>query len=269
MPALVCGAVVIFLHDRFRSTSKTPESTPLPSGPFGGGPNELRSWKSWHSPTYVNRLGFQKGDSPSKNWSFDPPLGGLQATFPAVTASDIRLDRRFAFRFDARAPKWDLNGPRTVVILTFVFVSFFTSGGEFSYVPSENANSPRAWPPLGAQSGLKTLEGLKKYKLVNAVAATGTFFGKAAVAAMALRISYFFMKNVTLVKEFGHSGPNLLLKSLTPTAATGMVWKLSLCGCIQRSVFCFFLHPSSENQSRKSEGKFPCFFNDFLQVMTP
>ena len=55
------------------------------------------------------------------------------------------------------------------------------------------------------------------------MAATGTLFEKASVAVMALRISYFFMKNVTLVKELCHSGPNLLLKSLTPTAATGMV----------------------------------------------
>ena len=62
----------------------------------------------------------------------------------AATASDIQLDRRFAFRFDARAPKWDLKVLRIKEIVTFSFFLFFTSGGEFSDVPSENANSPRA-----------------------------------------------------------------------------------------------------------------------------
>ena len=73
-----------------------------------------------------------------------PPQMERISLLAAATASDLRLDRRFAFRFDARAPKWDLNDPRTLVILTFVFFSFLTTGGEFSDVPSENDNSPRA-----------------------------------------------------------------------------------------------------------------------------
>ena len=73
-----------------------------------------------------------------------PPPSGSSGLPTAATASDIRLDRRFAFRFDARAPKWDLKVLRIKEIVTFSFFSFFTSGGEFSDVPSENDNSPRA-----------------------------------------------------------------------------------------------------------------------------
>ena len=79
-----------------------------------------------------------------------------QTSLPtAATASDIRLDRRFAFRFDALAAQWDLKRPRTLTRSRFVFFAFFGLGGESACFPRKEANSPPPKLALGVEIELK------------------------------------------------------------------------------------------------------------------
>ena len=97
---------------------------------------------------------FEKVIPSQKSDRLTPPME--RNSLPtAATASDIRLDRRFAFRFDARAAKWDLKRPRTLIRSRFVFFLFFVLGGESACFLRKEANSPPPKLAFGVQIELK------------------------------------------------------------------------------------------------------------------
>ena len=53
------------------------------------------------------------------------------------------------------------------------------------------------------------------------------------------------------MQKSDHSGPTLLLQNDAPTGVPGMVWKLELCGCIQRRLFFELRHLPRENAMLK------------------
>ena len=74
--------------------------------------------------------------------------------FPAATASDLPLARRFAFRFDARVPKWDVNVSRTKWKVSFLLLLLFYLEGLTPGYCKERVHSP---PPRRAYSAKTAL----------------------------------------------------------------------------------------------------------------
>ena len=56
---------------------------------------------------------------------------------------DLRFARRFAFQFDLGIVNGEVNVSRTNGKVTIAIFLFFFSGGDFSLVPNNIANSPR------------------------------------------------------------------------------------------------------------------------------
>ena len=135
-----------------------------------------------------------------------PPPLGLYSLPTAATAIDIRLDRRFAFRFDARAAKWDLKRPRTLTRSRFVFFVFFVLGGESACFLRKEANSPPPKLAFGVQIELKPERGRKIYRALTPLQPEAFWWGIVPWSAVAFRFSSFLFLFDTPVGKNCHSG---------------------------------------------------------------
>ena len=93
---------------------------------------------------------------------------------------------------------------------------------------------------FGVQIGLKTLDGLKKWKSVNAIAATGTFFRFVRWSQLIIEISYFFINLHLRVHESDHSGPISDPNLHDETAATEAFQNWAFAGAVVDASFFMF-----------------------------
>ena len=93
---------------------------------------------------------------------------------------------------------------------------------------------------LWVQIGLKTLEGLKKWKSVNAIAATGTFFRFVRWSQLIIEISYFFINLHLRVHESDHSGPTSDPNLHHEAAATETFQNWAFAGAVVGASFFIF-----------------------------
>ena len=138
----VCGCSLRTYFSKVDRRVRKPGPT-FPSWPLLGGLIQLQTWKSEDSPPVQIDAFFKTVILFPESDHLPPPFNNQYPTFPAVAASELRFARRFPFQFDLDSQKWDLNVSRTNGKLTFAFLRFFFSGGEFSHVPCNIANSPR------------------------------------------------------------------------------------------------------------------------------
>ena len=172
-----------------------------------------------------------------------PPQMDRTSLLAAATASDLRLDRRFAFRFDARAPKWDLKRPRTWTRSRFAFFMFFGSGGESACFLRKEANSPPPKLAFSFEIKLKRQRRCKFFRALTPLQPDAFWRGTVRWSAVAFRFSSFLFLFDTPVRKSGHSGREGRLAKWPVAAVACMVRKLSLCWCSQRSLFFFATPP--------------------------
>ena len=139
--ACSCYGVAIFLATSISVDQQSFRIVAFPSGPFLGGSNfDPRCKKSVIQVPCRNPCFFKVVTLVRKSDHLPPPSKKKPCTSPAIfaaqpqcffaaKASDVPLARRFAFRFDARAPKWDLNVSRTNGKVNFSFLLLFDLGG--------------------------------------------------------------------------------------------------------------------------------------------
>ena len=93
---------------------------------------------------------------------------------------------------------------------------------------------------FGVQIGLKTLEGLKKWKSVNAIAATVTFWWFVRWSQLIIEISYFFINLHLRVHESDHSGPTSDPNLHHEAAATETFQNWAFAGAVVGASFFIF-----------------------------